>query len=112
MPFEGTNVSVGRGTENNFKFMALLTKSDFSLLLNQIWAHKILFIMEYFVMANLSNYSRLNQLELKWLIKAYQTTRQIKILQSFFTNLQELKITTAKRSRISEDKIREAGRKD
>jgi hypothetical protein len=103
MPFEGTNVSVGRGTENNFKFMALLTKSDFSLLLNHLGAQNPVYNGVLCYGEDLSNYSRLNQLELKWLIKAYQTTRQIKILQSFFSNLQELKITTAKRSRISEE---------
>jgi uncharacterized protein YbbC (DUF1343 family) len=54
MPFEGTNVSVGRGTENQFQiYGSPYLKSDFSFTLNQIWAHKILFIMEYFVMAKI-----------------------------------------------------------
>jgi hypothetical protein len=47
---------------------------------------------------------------LKWLIKAFQTTNN---KSKFFLlpNLQELKITTANRSRISESKIRESWKK-
>jgi hypothetical protein len=56
---------------------------------------------------------KLNQLELKWLIKAYQTTNdKSKFFNPFLPNLQELKITTANRSRISEVKSEKAGRKD
>jgi hypothetical protein len=46
--FEGTNVSVGRGTENNFKFTAPLfaNKSNFSFV-PKPWEHtKIQFTME------------------------------------------------------------------
>jgi hypothetical protein len=84
---------VGRGTE---KFQIYgspyLPKVTLVLLLNQIWAHKILFIMEYFVMAKIYQTSRLNQLELKWLIKAFQTTNnKSKFFNPFSPNLQELK---------------------
>jgi hypothetical protein len=44
--FEGTN-SVGRGTENNFKFTPpYLTKAILALSQNQIWSTKIQFTME------------------------------------------------------------------
>jgi hypothetical protein len=50
---------------------------------------------------------------LKWLIKAFQTTNnKSKFFNPFSPNLQELKITTANRSRISKVKSEKAGRKE
>jgi hypothetical protein len=74
--FEGTNVSVGRGTENNFKFTApLFAKAILALSQNQIWSTKnpvyngITCFGE-----DLSSQTEIHQLELKWLIKAYNNT--------------------------------------
>jgi uncharacterized protein YbbC (DUF1343 family) len=75
--FEGTNVSMGRGTEKQFQIYGspYLPKSDFlftpkpnfgdkSPLYNGIGCNG----------EDLSAIPRINRLEIKWLIKAYQTT--------------------------------------
>jgi hypothetical protein len=57
---------VGRGTENHFKFMALLTKSDFSFTPKpNLGAQNPVYNGVLCYGEDLSNYSRLNQLELK-----------------------------------------------
>ena len=75
--FEGTNVSMGRGTEKQFQIYGspYLPKSDFAFtpkpnfgdknpLYNGIECHG----------EDLSAIPRIDKLEIKWLVKAYQTT--------------------------------------
>jgi hypothetical protein len=52
------------------------------------------------------NYSRLNQLELKWLIKAYQTNDKSKFFNPFLPNLQEPKLQQQIEAGISESNQR------
>ena len=89
--FEGTNVSSGRGTEKQFQIYGspYLPKSDFSFTPVPNFGAKdpmhknILCYGE-----DLSAIPKVTQLELKWLIKAYNTTSdKSKFFNSFFTKL-------------------------
>ncbi|WP_396217291.1 exo-beta-N-acetylmuramidase NamZ domain-containing protein [Flavobacterium sp.] len=89
--FEGTNVSVGRGTEKQFQIYGspFLLKTDFSFIpiLNfgaKEPMHKdILCYGE-----DLSKIKKVNRLELKWLIKAYANTSDKTVFfNDFFTKL-------------------------
>jgi len=89
--FEGTNVSVGRGTEKQFQIYGspFLPKSDFSFIpkpnfgakeptYNGVECHG----------EDLSAVAKVKQLELKWLMKAYnETTDKTKFFNPFFTKL-------------------------
>jgi uncharacterized protein YbbC (DUF1343 family) len=89
--FEGTSVSVGRGTENQFQIYGspYLPKSNFSFVpkpnmgaQNPVYNEVVCFGED------LSSINELRQLELKWLIKAYTTTtEQSKFFNPFFTKL-------------------------
>ena len=75
--FEGTNVSMGRGTEKQFQIYGspYLPKSDFAFTPKPNFGDKAPFYNG--VECNgedLSAIPRINRLEIKWLIKAYQTT--------------------------------------
>jgi uncharacterized protein YbbC (DUF1343 family) len=73
--FEGTNVSVGRGTENNFKFTApYLPKAILALSQNQIWSTKSSLQWNNLFWRRFVLTTEIHQLELKWLIKAYNNT--------------------------------------
>ena len=117
--FEGTNVSVGRGTEKQFQIYG----SPF--LSSQIYDYHFTPKPNFGAKdpmhngkecfgENLSSYKKLNQLELKWLIKAYQnTTDKTKFFNAFFTKLagtKKLQIQIEKG--LSENKIRESWQKD
>ncbi|MFL9845972.1 exo-beta-N-acetylmuramidase NamZ family protein [Flavobacterium rhizosphaerae] len=89
--FEGTNVSVGRGTEQQFQIYGspYLPKTGFSFTPQPNEGAKnppykgITCYGE-----NLSDIPQLNRLELKWLIKAYnETSDKSKFFTSFFTKL-------------------------
>jgi uncharacterized protein YbbC (DUF1343 family) len=89
--FEGTNVSSGRGTEKQFQIYGSpdLPKSGFSFTPVSNFGSKdpmnkgLLCYGE-----DLSNIPKVKQLELKWLIKAYQTTSdKSKFFTDFFTKL-------------------------
>jgi uncharacterized protein YbbC (DUF1343 family) len=89
--FEGTNVSVGRGTEQQFQIYGspYLPKSDFIFTPKPNFGAKepIYNGVECFG-EDLSAIAKVNQLELKWLIKTYnETADQTKFFNSFFTKL-------------------------
>nr|WP_309758329.1 DUF1343 domain-containing protein [Flavobacterium sp.] len=114
--FEGTNVSVGRGTENQFQIYGspYLTKSDFSFIPKpNFGAQKPVYNGIECYGEDLSTAKKVNRLELKWLIKAYQTTTdKSKFFNSFFTKLAGTKTLQQQiEAGISESKIRESWKK-
>jgi uncharacterized protein YbbC (DUF1343 family) len=89
--FEGTNVSSGRGTEKQFQIYGspFLPKSDFNFTPVSNFGSKdpmnkgLLCYGE-----DLTQAPKVHQLELKWLIKAYNTTAdKTKFFTPFFTKL-------------------------
>nr|WP_314897457.1 DUF1343 domain-containing protein [uncultured Flavobacterium sp.] len=89
--FEGTNVSVGRGTEKQFQIYGspYLPKSGFSFIPKpNFGAQNPVYNGIECYGEDLSTHTRVNRLELKWLIKAYQTTTdKSKFFNPFFTKL-------------------------
>lgn len=89
--FEGTNVSVGRGTEKQFQIYGspLLPKSNFSFTPKPNFGAKEPPLKDQLCYGeDLSGIAKVNRLELKWLIKAYQaTTDKSKFFNDFFTKL-------------------------
>jgi uncharacterized protein YbbC (DUF1343 family) len=111
--FEGTNVSVGRGTENQFQIYGspYLPKSEFSFIPRpNLGAQNPVYNGVLCYGEDLSTYPRVNQLELKWIIKAYQSTNdKSKFFNSFFTKLAGTKkLQQQIESGISEKEIRES----
>ncbi|MFH6972057.1 exo-beta-N-acetylmuramidase NamZ family protein [Flavobacterium petrolei] len=114
--FEGTNVSVGRGTEKQFQIYGspYLPKSDFSFTPKpNFGAQNPVYNGALCYGEDLSTHLRLNQLELKWIIKAYQTTKdKSKFFNPFFTKLAGTKkLQQQIEAGISQDKIRESWKK-
>jgi len=89
--FEGTNVSMGRGTEKQFQIYGspFLTQTNFSFTPKpNFGAKNPLYNGETCFGEDLTSYPKLKRLELKWLIKAYQTTEdKTKFFNNFFTKL-------------------------
>lgn len=89
--FEGTNVSVGRGTEMQFQIYGspFLPKSDFSFTpIPNFGAKEPVYKNQLCFGENLTSITKVNQLELKWLIKAYNSTSdKSKFFNDFFTKL-------------------------
>lgn len=89
--FEGTNVSVGRGTEKQFQIYGspFLPKSDFSFIPKpNIGAQNPVYNGLECFGEDLSATNKVNQLQLKWLISAYKTTTaKSKFFNGFFTKL-------------------------
>lgn len=89
--FEGTNVSVGRGTEQQFQIYGspYLPKKEFSFVPKpNLGAKDPLYNGVECYGEDLSSEPRLYQLELKWLIKGYnQTADRTKYFNPFFTKL-------------------------
>ncbi|WP_367757023.1 exo-beta-N-acetylmuramidase NamZ domain-containing protein [Flavobacterium sp. WC2430] len=89
--FEGTNVSVGRGTEQQFQIYGspFLPKSNFSFIPKpNIGAQNPIYNGVICYGEDLSAIAKVNQLELKWIIKAYKNTDdKSKFFNSFFTKL-------------------------
>ncbi|MBY0486916.1 MAG: DUF1343 domain-containing protein [Flavobacteriaceae bacterium] len=115
--FEGTNVSSGRGTEKQFQIYGspYLPKSDFSFTpIPNFGAkdpmHKNLICYG----ADLSSIPKVTQLELKWLIKAYNTTSdKSKFFTPFFTKLAGTKkLQQQIEAGVSEKDIRKSWEKD
>ena len=114
--FEGTNVSVGRGTEKQFQIYGspYLPKSDFSFIPKpNFGAQKPVYNGIECYGEDLSTAKKVNRLELKWLIKAYQTTTdKSKFFNPFFTKLAGTKkLQEQIEAGTSEDKIRESWKK-
>jgi uncharacterized protein YbbC (DUF1343 family) len=89
--FEGTNVSVGRGTEKQFQIYGspFLPKSGFSFTpVPNFGAKEPMHKNQLCYGEDLSSIQKVKQLELKWLIVAYQaTTDKTKFFNTFFTKL-------------------------
>ena len=89
--FEGTNVSVGRGTEKQFQIYGspFLPKNGFSFTpVPNFGAKEPPFKNQLCYGEDLTTISKVKQLELKWLIKAYkETSDKSKFFNSFFTKL-------------------------
>ena len=111
--FEGTNVSVGRGTEKQFQIYGspFLTESTFTFTPKPNFGAKDpLYNGKECFGEDLTTYPKLTRLELKWLIKAYQNTRaKTKFFNPFFTKLAGTKkLKQQIESGISENKIRKS----
>lgn len=89
--FEGTNVSVGRGTEMQFQIYGspFLPKSDFSFTpIPNLGAKEPVYKNQLCNGKNLTSIPKVTKLELKWLIKAYNSTSdKTKFFNDFFTKL-------------------------
>ncbi len=89
--FEGTNVSVGRGTETQFQIYGspFLPNSGFSFTpIPNFGAKDPTYKDQLCYGENLTTIPKVNKLELKWLIKAYNTTSdKSKFFNDFFTKL-------------------------
>ena len=114
--FEGTNVSVGRGTEMQFQIYGspYLPKSDFSFTpIPNLGAKDPVYKDQVCYGENLTSIPRVNQLELKWLISAYTTTSdKSKFFTDFFTKLSGTKkLQQQIESGISEQEIRKSWKK-
>ncbi|SHL03409.1 exo-beta-N-acetylmuramidase NamZ family protein [Flavobacterium chilense] len=115
--FEGTNVSMGRGTEKQFQIYGspYLTKTSFSFTPKPNFGAKDpLYNGKKCFGEDLTAYPKLNQLELKWLIKAYQNTSdKTKFFNAFFTKLAGTKkLQEQIENGVSEDTIRKSWQKD
>jgi len=115
--FEGTNVSMGRGTEKQFQIYGspYLTKTNFSFTPKPNFGAKDpLYNGKECFGEDLTSYPKLTQLELKWLIKAYQNTSdKTKFFNAFFTKLAGTKkLQQQIENGVSEDQIRKSWQKD
>ncbi|TDO96575.1 exo-beta-N-acetylmuramidase NamZ domain-containing protein [Flavobacterium sp. 245] len=115
--FEGTNVSMGRGTEKQFQIYGspYLTKTNFNFTPKPNFGAKDpLYNGKECFGEDLTSYPKLTKLELKWLIKAYQNTSdKTKFFNAFFTKLAGTKkLQQQIESGVSEKDIRESWKKD
>ncbi|WP_426484327.1 exo-beta-N-acetylmuramidase NamZ family protein [Flavobacterium sp. 2] len=115
--FEGTNVSVGRGTETQFQIYGspYLSKTNFTFTPKPNFGAKDpLYNGKECFGEDLTSYPKLKQLELKWLIKAYQNTSdKTKFFNAFFTKLAGTKkLQQQIESGVSEAQIRQSWKKD
>lgn len=115
--FEGTNVSVGRGTEKQFQIYGspYLPKSNFSFTPKpNVGAQNPVYNGAECFGEDLSSIDKVHQLELKWLISAYKTTSdKSKFFNGFFTKLagtKKLQLQIEKG--VSEDEIRKSWEKE
>ena len=89
--FEGTNVSVGRGTETQFQIYGspFLPKTGFNFTpIPNFGAKEPVYKNQICYGEDLTTTAKVKQLELKWLIKSYQNTSdKSKFFNPFFTKL-------------------------
>ncbi|TDE31121.1 DUF1343 domain-containing protein [Flavobacterium ranwuense] len=114
--FEGTNASVGRGTEKQFQIYGspYLPKNSFSFTPKpNFGAQNPVYNGIKCYGEDLSTQTRVNKLELKWLLKAYQTTTdKSKFFNPFFTKLAGTKkLQQQIEAGTSETEIRESWKK-
>jgi len=114
--FEGTNVSVGRGTETQFQVYGspFLPKSEFSFTpMPNFGAKEPTYKNQICHGEDLTKIEKVKQLELKWLIKAYQATSdKSKFFNDFFTKLAGTKkLQQQIEAGISENDIRNSWKK-
>jgi uncharacterized protein YbbC (DUF1343 family) len=109
--FEGTNVSVGRGTEKQFQIYGspYLPKGDFSFTpMPNLGAKDPIYNGVECYGEDLTSIPKIDKLELKWLLKAYnQTEDKTKFFNAFFTKLAgSKKLQTQIEQGLTEDEIR------
>ncbi|MCG9791837.1 exo-beta-N-acetylmuramidase NamZ family protein [Flavobacterium algicola] len=114
--FEGTNVSVGRGTETQFQIYGspFLPKTDFHFTPKPNFGAKDpLYNGKTCYGEDLTNYKKLHQLELKWIISAYKlSSDKSNFFNSFFTKLSGTKQLQEQITKgIPESVIREGWKK-
>ncbi|BDU25244.1 DUF1343 domain-containing protein [Flavobacterium sp. GSB-24] len=114
--FEGTNVSLGRGTEKQFQIYGspYLTKTNFKFTPKPNFGAKDpVYNGKECYGEDLSKAPKVNQLELKWLLKAYQnTTDKSKFFIPFFTKLAGTKkLQQQIEAGVSEKDIRDSWKK-
>ena len=114
--FEGTSVSVGRGTEKQFQIYGspLLPKSDFSFTpAPNFGAKDPVYNGKICYGEDLTTIPKVDKLELKWLIKAYSSTSdKSKFFNSFFTKLAGTKkLQQQIETGVSESEIRKSWKK-
>ena len=114
--FEGTNVSVGRGTEKQFQIYGspFLPKSDFSFTpIPNFGAKEPVYKDQFCYGEDLTQIEKVKQLELKWLLKAYNSTSdKSKFFNEFFTKLAGTKkLQQQIESGVSENEIRKSWEK-
>ena len=115
--FEGTNVSVGRGTEKQFQVYGspFLPKENFNFIPKpNEGAKEPLYNGKVCYGEDLSSIKKVNKLEIKWLIKAYKETIDKSVFfNSFFTKLAGTKkLQQQIENNISEDDIRKSWEND
>ena len=113
--FEGTNVSVGRGTEKQFQIYGspFLPQSGFSFTPEpNIGAKEPMHKGKICYGEDLSSIETVNQIELKWLLKAYNSTDdKTKFFIPFFTKLAGTKVLQQQiEEGLSERKIKKSWR--
>jgi len=114
--FEGTNVSVGRGTEKQFQIYGspYLDKGNFSFTPQpNEGAKDPTYNGETCYGEDLTQIKPVNKLELKWLMKAYaETTDKSKFFNAFFTKLAGTKKLQEQIEKgVSENNIRDSWQK-
>ena len=114
--FEGTNVSVGRGTEKQFQIYGspFLPKSNFSFTpIPNFGAKEPPYKNQLCYGEDLTAIPKINKLELKWLIKAYNSTAdKSKFFNDFFTKLAGTKkLQQQIETGVSENAIRKSWEK-
>jgi uncharacterized protein YbbC (DUF1343 family) len=114
--FEGTNVSVGRGTEKQFQIYGspYLPKSTFNFIPKpNFGAQNPAYNGTLCYGEDLTTAKMVTQLELKWLLKAFkQTSDKSKFFNPFFTKLAGTKkLQQQIEAATSEEKIRESWKK-
>ena len=111
--FEGTNVSVGRGTEKQFQIYGspYLPKNEFTFIpAPNLGSKNPLYNGITCFGEDLSSHSKIHELELKWLLKAYHSTEdKTKFFNPFFTKLAGTKTLQQQiEEGLSEKKIRKS----
>lgn len=115
--FEGTNVSVGRGTDKQFQIFGspFLKNMDYSFTPKpNLGAKDPLHNGKVCYGRDLSEVENVNRLELKWLIEAYQNTQdKTKFFNNFFIKLAGTsKLQQQIEQGLSEVEIRKSWEKD
>jgi uncharacterized protein YbbC (DUF1343 family) len=114
--FEGTNVSVGRGTETQFQIYGspFLPKSSFNFTpIPTFGAKEPMHKNTVCYGEDLTKIEKTDKLELKWLLKAYkETSEKSKFFNSFFTKLAGTKKLQQQIEKgMSENEIRKSWKK-
>lgn len=115
--FEGTNVSSGRGTEKQFQIYGspYLPQRDFSFTpISNFGSREPMNKNQLCYGEDLSKIPKIDKLELKWLLKAYQTTSdKSQFFTPFFTKLAGTKkLQQQIENGLSETEIEESWKKD